>query len=92
MAFAENLTEFMDTQTGFAEDVVIGGTTGVGIFDAEWADALNMSAPRPMLMIVDSGFPDIDIEDTATIRGADYTVVEIRPDGQGMSMLILEGV
>ena len=92
MAFAENLREFMDAQTGFAESVVLGGETGVAIFDAEWADALSMSAPRPVLFVVDSHFGGLDVGDSATVRGDNNTVVEIRPDGQGMSTVVLEGV
>jgi hypothetical protein len=90
MAFAEDFAEFMDTETGFAEDVVIGVAEGVGVFDAEWADVMSMGAPRPALTIVDSDFPGIVIGADASVRDTNYTVQEIRPDGTGMSLLILE--
>jgi hypothetical protein len=92
MAFAENLAEFMDTQTGSAETVSLGGVAGPAIFDAEWADALSMGAPQPVLTIVESDFPAIAIGAAATVRGASYTVVDLRPDGQGMCVVVLEGV
>lgn len=79
-------------------ELAAGGTSEVdGIFDdgveqPEFAEPGILSG-QPTLRMRSADLPGAaDAGDTLTVAGADYTVREIRPDGRGMSTLILEEV
>lgn len=73
--FAENLDSFFDTQTGFADDVVVGGVIGKGLLDIPGADAFALvSGTAPTLTVIAANFPAAADGDAVTVRGVNYTV------------------
>jgi len=92
MTFTEDRSAFF---TDFAVAVTIGGVSGVGIFDKEYASFDMASGNRPALTVVTEDFPAVVEGSAVTITGevATYTVAGTpQADGTGMSVLLLEKV
>lgn len=89
MAFVENLAPFT---TDFGIDAVIGGDTVRAIFDNAYQDVLFAAGTAPALHCATADVANVDRGDSVDIEGDAYTVAEIKPDGTGMSVLILEAV
>jgi hypothetical protein len=95
MAFAEDLSVFFDTVTGFAEAVTFDGTPDVPmIFDAAFfQDSLGVisvesAQPAALAMVASVGSAP---HGKAIARGGvSYIVKNTHPDGTGLVLLILE--
>ncbi len=96
MAFAEDLTAFMDLG-GFA--VQATATTRHGevvqfpvIFDNGYAGALGdrLESALPQAVASSADVTDITHGSACTVGGVDYVVTGLQPDGTGMTTLILE--
>ena len=91
MAFAETLTEFMDTDAGFAEAVTVGGVTGVGIFDQTPVNPFGLiDGASYTLTVIDADFPAAAVGDTVTLRSLTLKVAETNLDGTGINSLRLK--
>lgn len=62
-----------------------------GIFRKDYAESFGMvSGSTPVFESEDSAFPALSRGQGVNILGVDYLIAEIRPDGTGMTKLILE--
>jgi hypothetical protein len=76
-------------------EATIGITTVSGIFDAPSNNALNdfVTGNSPTFLAQSSTLPAITIGiTTLTMAVTVYTIAEVRPDGAGMTTLVLERV
>lgn len=79
----------------FGEDINIGARTIKGIFDNPHSD---VSAGGEVSFSMQESFIQVRSEDVTsigqgsiiTIRGSSYAVIDIQPDGTGMTMIMLE--
>ena len=88
MAFTEDLSQFFD-DADFAVDVTYNNGTIQGIFDHEYVATENVEGERPILTCMESSVIGVAHGESLTVNGTDYTVVEARPDGTGIMVLIL---
>ena len=98
MAFDEDLSVFFDT-ADFADEATVtpadGGQTFVvkGIFDAPHvlgqARDVRVVTERPTFMCQDTDAARIKREDSITVKGETYDVLEVQPDGTGVSTVVL---
>jgi len=90
MAFTENLGAFF---LDFAEDITLAGTEGVGIFDASYISQLDaIASVSPAVTIRQSDFSTNLVGGDALVRGVDYIIVGVEPDGTGIAVVRLEKV
>lgn len=90
MAFVEDLSPFF---ADFGDDATLAGVPVRVIFDEPGGDAVGMGAEYPQVQIASSSVPS-DYAGAALVigtgRGAgSWRVREHRPDGTGMSLLML---
>lgn len=74
----------------FGVEVVVNGKTFIAILDNEWEDSNGMSVQVPVLTARTIDFENEDRGDTVSIGNTDYTIAEQRPDGQGITYVILQ--
>jgi len=79
----------------FGVDVTFGASTIKGIFDNDHApvDAgggVQFSIQQAMLVCRTVDLSGVAEGSLVTISGTDYAVVDIQPDNEGMTMLVLE--
>ena len=91
MAFAEDLAEFMDTTTGFAENLTIGAASVAVIFDIPYGDGFGIVAGSlPSFIAASADVSSLAVV-TSISRGAiGYTVTAIEPDGTGLTRVRLQ--
>ena len=90
MAIVENFPSFL---ADFGVAATVDGVAVTGIFDNDYGDPLGLVAgSRPVLQVIASAVPSVDLGDAVTIGALSYTVAEIQPDGTGMTRLVLEKV
>lgn len=84
MAFAEDLAEFMDVDTGFAENATYNGSTQVaGIYSAPAGDAFGIGAIVPEFICAAA---DVDADPrgkTLVLTAGTHTIREFTPDLTG---------
>jgi len=91
VALVENLLEFLELDFN-GENVTVDGNPVVGMFDKEFAAALDIEGDLPVLICREADVSSA-AHGTAVVRsGTSYTVVGMQPDGAGMIALILEQV
>lgn len=83
---------FYDTEAGFAETITTSGGTFRGIFDNDYqqldADGfVPVSGSSPIVWCRTIDEPNLG--DTITVRSIDYTVIEVQPNNDGETLLIL---
>lgn len=93
MAWVEDLSPFFDTAT-FAITATIAGQPVDGIFDnasvlSEGYDGV-METVRPVFICRSSDVASVPHGASATINSVSYKVRGTRPDGAGMTLIILE--
>jgi hypothetical protein len=98
MPFEEDLTPFF-SESDFAHAATFtpsGGSavTVNGIFDAEYAAVegdgqVAIASTMPVFQCRSVDAPDA-YNATLVVAGATYRVVEVKPDGTGVTMLVLE--
>ena len=74
----------------FGLDVHIKGRVVTGILDNEFSEVGGVASTVPVLWV-----RSIDIEndsrgDALTIGTTDYTIAEMQPDGQGITIVVLQ--
>lgn len=95
MAFTEDLSDFFDTEHGFAVTVVYDGNVSVeGIFDAEYfepsAGMAGVQSSQPVFLCMTADVEDAAHGETLEIDDDTYHIVGVEPDGTGITMLRLE--
>lgn len=92
--FAEDITAFFDTTSGFAQAVTIGGSSASAIFDngysAANAGGMSFASTMPTLSIPTASVPTNPVGMTVVVGSVSYTIAEHQPDGTGISALYLE--
>ncbi len=89
-----DLDVFMDSEAGFARDVVLNGTQTIkAIFD-EHVPVVNdytgeAESELSTLVAKTSDLVGVKPHDTVTVGLVTYEVMEIRPDGTGLTTLTL---
>jgi len=74
----------------FATNATIGAATIQGILDDEYIEDLDIAGTRPVLICRTSDVTAVAQGTVVTINETAYTVVDIRPDGTGVTRLILQ--
>lgn len=92
---ADDLAGFFDADDFAVTATLTGGGTVEGIFDAEYYAALDgiagvaVESSQPAFTAPTSDLSGVGQGDTLTIDGATYEVVEVKPDGTGVTTLRL---
>ncbi len=98
MAFPENLDAFFSTDD-FAVSATWtpdGDTSSAitGIFDNEYSDAsggeVDFEASQPTFLVQTADVPDVAQGDQLFVNSRYYRIVNVQPDGTGLTLLILE--
>lgn len=99
MAFEEDFTQFFEKDDGFAEECLFTPAAGgaavkfSGIFDAAYFGAegaeVNVSGNQPRVQYESALFTAV-FGDAVKVKGIEYRIVAIEPDGTGTTLLILE--
>lgn len=75
------------------DDVTINGLPVKGMFSAPWLQPqigrLNTGIIEPQVVVRDSDVPGIEKGDPVVANGSTYEIVNIEPDGSGVTALIL---
>lgn len=75
----------------FGITVTLNGSQIVAIFDHEYVEAYGIEGEAPVLTLQDEDIPNgTGSGSAATVEGKAYRVVGIRPDGTGISQIVLE--
>lgn len=100
MSFVSDFNRHLDTMLErLGEEAVYTPESGTpvtvrGIFDNAYVaiegDSVQVAGTAPRFTCKSSDIPDIQTDDSISIYGKDYTVVEIQPDGTGVTSLLLE--
>lgn len=94
MSFQEDFTPFFQT-VDWADAIIYtpaGGdpVTINAIFDHAYVEVLGVEAERPVIHFKIADIPDIAHSDAITIGSVNYLIVEVQPDGTGVSVAVLE--
>lgn len=97
MAFTEDFDDFIDTDDfGVSATYTPDGGSPVsidGIFDKEFLaideGVVTLSSSNPMFLTKTTNVSSAAPDDTLLVDSVTYKIVEVRPDGTGMTMLIL---
>ena len=94
---AQDLLNFFDTDThGESASVSINGSASTikVIINKEYfaiaGESVDIDGTQPVATCRSSDVTGIDTTDTITIDSVTYNIVNIQPDGTGMTMLILQ--
>lgn len=87
MSLVENLAAYM---TDFGVDATIGAATVRGIFDDAYADPLNFAGSAPALTVASAEVSGVAQDAAVVVNGVNYTVASIKPDGTGVTLLVLQ--
>lgn len=91
MAFAEDLSLFISTDTPGSVSATIGADTVTGLFDNGYADLNGMiGGSHPTLLCISADIPAVVNGTALTINATAYTVAGTpQPDGTGLTLLQL---
>jgi len=100
MAFTEDFTEFFNTDDfAVTASYTETGQSAVnvdGIFDDEYlleeGGSVGFASSTPVFHCATSSVSAAAPNDLITINGTNYTIVNVRPDGSGTTILILTEV
>lgn len=94
---AQDLENFFDTEThGSTATVTINGTDSSinVIINKEYfaiaGESVDVDGTQPVVTCRSSDVTGIDTDDTITIDSVTYNIVNIQPDGTGVTVLILQ--
>ncbi len=74
----------------FGVVATIGAATVTGIFDVPTAEAFGMLGTDPTFTCAAADVPGIAAGQAVTINAVAYTVTAVRPDGTGLTVLMLD--
>ena len=94
---AQDLENFFDTEThGSTATVTINGTgSSINViinkeYFAIAGESVDIDGTQPVVTCRSSDVTGIDTDDTITVGGVTYNIVNIQPDGTGVTVLILQ--
>lgn len=88
--FSEDLSIFTDPD-GIGDTATVSGAPMHGIFERQYAEVRGVEGYYPTFLVSATDAASIEKKVTAlTISGEDYKAIAKRPDGTGMTLLILE--
>ena len=87
--FVEDRTPFF---ADFGEVATLGGSPVTVIFDKDFIASLEVESSNPVMLIDDVNKAGVVHGTPVVVRGINYTVIAIHPDGTGMTVLELEKV
>ena len=94
---AQDLENFFDTEThGTTATVTINGTgSSISViinkeYFAIAGESVDVDGTQPVVTCRSSDVTGIDTDDTITIDSVTYNIVNIQPDGTGITVLILQ--
>lgn len=90
MAFAEDLSVFVNTDTPGWAACVVNSLAVTGLFDSFYDDPLGIATSQPVLWINEDDTGTVAAGASVTVDGTSYTVRSTEPDGLGLTRLILE--
>ncbi len=88
MPLTEDFSEFFDVDD-FADSATFNSETVYGIFKRDYFLVGDVESRQPMFVCAEADVSGIDNEDTITIDGTIYNVIEPQPDGTGLITLVL---
>ena len=91
--FAEDLSTFFDTSSGFAINATVSGQTVPVIFDKAYLGAMGglVESTGPVCVAQTSTVAAVTQGTAIVIEGTTYTVTGVEPDGTGITVLQLRG-
>ena len=89
MGFAENLDAYL---LDFGIDATLNLVAIRGIFDDAYADPLGFSGSTPALLVKSSEASGAAQGMAVVVNTVNYIVASIKPDGAGMTQLLLSEV
>lgn len=91
--FAEDVSTYFDTTTGFAQTATLAGQSVAGIFDNPATlgavGPFGIASTQPTLLLPTAQAGADPVGATCVVGGTSYTVVAHEPDGTGISRLVL---
>ena len=88
--FAEDMSTFFDTTNGFAQNATLAGVAVVGIFDNGYlSQDMGGSGSAPVYTLPSASVPVDAVGLLLVLSGTTYKVVEVIPDGTGITTLRL---
>ena len=87
--FSEDFSLFFDSIDGFAVTATINAGSVDGIFDRPYIESTDYAGTQPVFQCAESEVSGVSRGDTITIDSQDYAVVNIEPDGTGITTLVL---
>jgi hypothetical protein len=94
MAFTEDLNAMFDAVYGFAVTAEYDGTEIMAIFEAEYYAApgqeVDIESTKPAAFVRSVDVPGVKIGDAITVDGTEYVVINVKPDGTGVTTIALE--
>lgn len=89
--FAEDLTLFFNTAEHATEATWSRSPDPISvIFDDGFADALGISSSNPTATAIAAHMPNVAHGDTLLIKGVNYRIEDVQPDGTGVLTLPLK--
>lgn len=92
--FAEDLTSMFDETYGFAVPAVYKTTAISVLYDEEYYAAngqeVDIEGTKPAAICRSVDVLGVKIGDSITVDLAPYTVINVKPDGTGITVLALE--
>jgi hypothetical protein len=90
MTLTEDFDIFFDADTGFAIEGTIGTTPFKGIMDKPYAEVRQIPGSKPQVLVPDNVLPGkVLAGDSVTIGSDRYRIVNVQPDGTGLTLLVL---
>jgi hypothetical protein len=96
MAFTEDLNAIFDAVYGFAVAAEYNGAEIMVIFEAEYyavpGQEVDIESTKPAAFVRSVEVSGVKIGDAITVDGTEYVVINVKPDGTGITTLALEEV
>lgn len=90
MAFAEDFTDFLDTD-GFAVVATFNGISVTGILDKEYVEIEGIESNKPVFLCASSDVAAYSRGAVIVVSGITYSLVTKETDGTGVTMVVMEG-
>ena len=60
-----------------------------GIFSREYSETSDFDGYAPIITVKDTDYPDVARKHVLSVNGKNYSVVDIQPDGTGLTNIML---
>lgn len=89
MDLSTDLDLFISADTPGAVPCTAAGASFYGVFDNDYAELLGLSAAQPLLLGKSADLDPLNQGSLISVAGTNYSVGESRPDGHGLTAIIL---